>query len=606
MSSVAPTLEMKTSSLSFSAHALEMPVGHHTMLNEAFANIRAGKSNIQVVTREDHSVNLKKDLLLLFSPFLRSLLSSLPPSSSPLLILPSSSLPSLLALETLLATGTVARTDNTEELQSLAMALGIPIKNISTVAKTDGEETFQAGTGTGMEMGGEIRKGMGLGKDTGMGTLRRNGTGRPPGVTLTPLVQIEEEEEEVLLPNSVLAYKELSTQLPNPASTYNELSIRLISPPALPDETSHVSPNPAVSQRDPSPLGAPRTPAPKIIDPGSAPISRLSELHSPKPSSPIAKVLDWNGSNSTQKIIETKTFISPITKSKSDVSSAFQSPSTPDSKDATFSGFTCNLSEKCRHKVFPDINKLRRHYSMHYQKSLEKTLSTDNNMKSAALCNQCYLCQKFMENKMSLLNHLGSHHKKIDRIVLEDKGINLEKFEPQGSSKHHVLPQTPKSDEKKDDCNFDQKCEVCGRVFDNISSLEGHVTYHFTKELYKRYAHLADGNTCRICCKQYTKTYRLFNHIGGKHGKVNELLLEKGMKVLPCPLSGSSSAQFNKIQEQLEEIKVETSQSSENVNEGDVETFPDLDKSEEAKEGPLNIQPLASSTMQKILKKYNL
>ena len=95
----------------------------------------------------------------------------------------------------------------------------------------------------------------------------------------------------------------------------------------------------------------------------------------------------------------------------------------------------------------------------------------------------------------------------------------------------------------------------------------------------------------------------LFNHIGSKHGKVNELLLEKGMKVLPCPLSGSSSVQFDKIQKQLEEIKAETVQSNVNVNEGDAETSPELDTSNE---GSSNVKPLPSSTMRRILQKYNL
>ena len=104
-------------------------------LNEAFVGICQKTQIIQTVVKGDHrySVDLKRDLLLFFSPLLRSLLSSLPPSSSPLLILPGASLPSLLALETLLETGSVDRTVETEEIQNVASILGIPLENIITV-----------------------------------------------------------------------------------------------------------------------------------------------------------------------------------------------------------------------------------------------------------------------------------------------------------------------------------------------------------------------------------------------------------------------------------------------------------------------------------------
>ena len=79
--------------------------GHTEVLQEAFSSLAGRSGGLQVQTKEGTLVTLNKDLLLLFSPVLRSL-----PSSSlvvdSMLMLPDISLTAVLALTALLTRGT--------------------------------------------------------------------------------------------------------------------------------------------------------------------------------------------------------------------------------------------------------------------------------------------------------------------------------------------------------------------------------------------------------------------------------------------------------------------------------------------------------------------
>ena len=63
-----------------------------------------------------------------------------------------------------------------------------------------------------------------------------------------------------------------------------------------------------------------------------------------------------------------------------------------------------------------------------------------------------------------------------------------------------------------------------------------------------------DGLKCTICNNVFKQKHSLLLHIGCKHGKVNEVLKQKGFAALPCPVNATSSAA---MQKQLIQIKKE-------------------------------------------------
>ena len=95
------------------------------MLNEAFETFASGGERLQVQTKEGVVVNLNTSVLLLFSPFLREVLAVDRQPSKALLILPSVSLPALLAISNLLTTGSTNLDISLIELVSVASQLGI-------------------------------------------------------------------------------------------------------------------------------------------------------------------------------------------------------------------------------------------------------------------------------------------------------------------------------------------------------------------------------------------------------------------------------------------------------------------------------------------------
>lgn len=115
------------------------PGGHAANLQEALTTLATKGTTVTVTTREGADLCLNLDLLLLYSPLLRSLHSSLPFASSPRLLLPSASLPSLLALQSLLTSGRAGREVVGEEVEEVAQLLGLPLNQL--VKKGGGKDS---------------------------------------------------------------------------------------------------------------------------------------------------------------------------------------------------------------------------------------------------------------------------------------------------------------------------------------------------------------------------------------------------------------------------------------------------------------------------------
>jgi len=90
-----------------------------------------------------------------------------------------------------------------------------------------------------------------------------------------------------------------------------------------------------------------------------------------------------------------------------------------------------------------------------------------------------------------------------------------------------------------------------------LSALYSHYASHFTIELEKKCGDLRDNLRCLICGQSYKSRHILTNHIGVKHGKINDILAKEGFKVLPCPVSVVEGRKREEMQKSLTAIKKE-------------------------------------------------
>ena len=108
-------------------------------------------------------------------------------------------------------------------------------------------------------------------------------------------------------------------------------------------------------------------------------------------------------------------------------------------------------------------------------------------------------------------------------------------------------------------CNYSLQCEVCQKEEATLIQLQSHYSKHFTKELAKHIDILSEGNKCNLCGQTFKSRPALTEHIGCKHGKINDVLIQKGLKVLPCPVNPRNQDEF---QRKLWSVKKEKQEAS--------------------------------------------
>ena len=66
---------------------------------------------------------------------------------------------------------------------------------------------------------------------------------------------------------------------------------------------------------------------------------------------------------------------------------------------------------------------------------------------------------------------------------------------------------------------------------------------------------MTEDNRCKICGDSFKTKNTLIAHLGTKHGYVNDVLVDNGFAVLPCPLN--SPGYSASMQRRLVKIKTE-------------------------------------------------
>ena len=112
------------------------------------------------------------------------------------------------------------------------------------------------------------------------------------------------------------------------------------------------------------------------------------------------------------------------------------------------------------------------------------------------------------------------------------------------------------SAEKMLQCNFELVCQVCNENLDSLHKLQQHCCRHFMKELAEQFSGIMENMKCGLCNLVYKQKHSLLLHIGCQHGKINEILRQKGHAVLPAPIVNNGARQ-KEMQERLMEIKKE-------------------------------------------------
>ena len=195
--------------------------------------------------------------------------------------------------------------------------------------------------------------------------------------------------------------------------------------------------------------------------------------------------------------------------------------------------------------------------TIHFNEDLKEFLGPNNS---------CSLCNKTFKTKQFAIGHVGLIHRKLDE-ALEKKGYssfsslkNLDKINRKNISRAGIRKRV-NSIRKP----LDLRCQICEKEEESQSQLKVHmVLKHYLADIRVTYKSLYRDSRCLLCSKSYPTT-SIWQHIGAVHNKLDEILLENGLKPFTSALTSESKEDLsNKTDETvtgdraLEEDKPDT------------------------------------------------
>merc|ERR1712179_466381 len=115
-----------------------------------------------------------------------------------------------------------------------------------------------------------------------------------------------------------------------------------------------------------------------------------------------------------------------------------------------------------------------------------------------------------------------------------------------GSKKPKTITKFPNKVESK--VKILTECQLCEKSLQSEGHVLQHLVHsHFKKEVRERFSHLSKDKKCLLCNKEIKKTPLI--HIGATHRKVNEILIEKGLK----PVHAKSLLKETTVKQEIKE-----------------------------------------------------
>ena len=500
---------------------------HKMVMKGAFEDFKSRSETVVV----NGLIHINRNVLLLFSPFLRDIVSTIPGlSDTSSIILPETSIKTIIKLQELLTTGGCSDAGDVKDAKELL-------------------ETLQS-----------------LGVDiTQLKYSRSNSTARSE----TEVELGDDDHVQQSVENAVKAGKDVVFTLKKTVSDEPESNENSSKSP-IHEESTTTSSSPTMQIKKERVFDA-EEPSPTDVS---------TENSSPEP-------MDQD----QQQHVQEKPEAQP------------QEPAqNPQEQVAAASENVKNQCEKCQ-KAFSNVNQLKHHYCGHFPSIIKKKFA------SSYKDQKCLECSRVFPTVEKVLLHLGIIHDKIN-IILKLKGlkelppnsltnpganntkqqdvknvslikrplvINETPFKnspstpvsstpstaPPPKRVSTSAPPTPALEKKSldEECNFDLHCQVCNQKQNSLHSLEQHLSRHFMKEIQDKFSNLMDDLKCCLCHSVFKQKHSLVMHIGCKHGKINEILKEKNLKVLPAPVLNNTS---NVMQKQLILVKKERAADSDN------------------------------------------
>ena len=168
-------------------------------------------------------------------------------------------------------------------------------------------------------------------------------------------------------------------------------------------------------------------------------------------------------------------------------------------------------------KYFSSSASFKVHICGHFAEELKPFIREDKT---------CNICGEGASSVQGLLRHIGMTHGKLNSILSSQGLPSL------GSTKKIKTPRLRRLEVREVFC-----CELCDKEQFNASALSQHLigSHNFLKDLKLRYNSLYQDGRCGLCQKMFAKT-SIWQHLGGVHNKLDELLVERGLRPIRGPI----------------------------------------------------------------------
>ncbi|QQP50310.1 Uncharacterized protein FKW44_011273, partial [Caligus rogercresseyi] len=164
---------------------------------------------------------------------------------------------------------------------------------------------------------------------------------------------------------------------------------------------------------------------------------------------------------------------------------------------------------KCSH-TYATRGDLKRHLISHYGERVRQLFN-------AHMSDKCSLCPFVAQTSDQMVVHLCLKHEKLRDVIPKDHTSTP----APNPSPSLISPGQPSAQIPTDIVN---NCHVCGKVFNNRTSLRSHIFTHYLNDLRKVYHDPRDPTACIICTYRSSSIHHLMIHVGLKHKKLAEFL----------------------------------------------------------------------------------